>query len=195
MRIGLDIDNVILNTDNLILKEMLKEDKNKRNKGIINKNAPYIFSGMFDWSKEEIEEFLVNNMEKIASNLKPIKDAKKYIDKLLEEKNEIYLISNRAYPYYKEPLKITKNNLKKNNINYTKLILTKTNDKSKECIDLKIDIMFDDRASNCLKLKEKNINCYLVKTSYETRTFNNLEMVNNFKEIYLKIKEVQNERI
>lgn len=195
MRIGLDIDNVILDTDNLILKEMLKEDKNKRNKGIINKNAPYIFSGMFDWSKEEIEEFLVNNMEKIASNLKPIKDAKKYIDKLLEEKNEIYLISNRAYPYYKEPLKITKNNLKKNNINYTKLILTKTNDKSKECIDLKIDIMFDDRASNCLKLKEKNINCYLVKTSYETRTFNNLEMVNNFKEIYLKIKEVQNERI
>lgn len=195
MRIGLDIDNVILDTDNLILKEMLKEDKNKRNKGIINKNAPYIFSGMFDWSKEEIEEFLVNNMEKIASNLKPIKDAKKYIDKLLEEKNEIYLISNRAYPYYKKPLKTTKNNLKKNNINYTKLILTKTNDKSKECIDLKIDIMFDDRASNCLKLKEKNINCYLVKTVYETRTFDNLEMVNNFKEIYLKIKEVQNERI
>lgn len=195
MRIGLDIDNVILDTDNLILKEMLKEDKNKRNKGIINKNAPYIFSGMFDWSKDEIEEFLVNNMEKIASNLKPIKDSKKYIDILLEEGNEVYLISNRTYPYYKEPLKTTKNNLKKNNINYTKLILTKTNDKSKECIDFKIDIMFDDRASNCIKLKEKNINCYLVKTIYETRIFANLEMVNNFKEIYLKIKEVQNERI
>lgn len=190
MRIGLDIDNVILDTDSLILEEMLKEDKNKRNKGIINKNAPYIFSGMFDWSKEEIEEFLVNNMERIASNLKPIKDAKKYIDKLLEEGNEVYLISNRAYPYYKEPLNTTKDNLRINNINYTKLILTKTNDKSKECMDLKVDIMFDDRASNCMKLKEKNINCYLVKTIYETRFFDNLEMVNNFKEVYLKIKEV-----
>ena len=190
MRIGLDIDNVILDTDSLILEEMIKEDKNKRNKGIINKNASYIFSGMFDWSKEEIEEFLINNMERIASNVKSIKDSKKYIDKLLEEENEIYLISNRAYPYYKEPLNTTKDNLKKNNINYTKLILTDTNDKSKECLDLKIDIMFDDRASNCLKLKEKGINCYLVKTIYETRTFNNLEMVNNFEEIYLKIKEV-----
>lgn len=191
MRIGIDIDNVVLDTDNLILEEMLKEDKNKRNKGIINKNAPYIFLGMFDWSKEEIDEFLINNMERIASNLKPIEDSKKYIDKLLKEGHEIYLISNRAYPYYKNPLNTTKNNLKMNNINYTKLILTKTNDKSKECIDLKIDIMFDDRASNCLKLKEKDINCYLVKTIYETRTFDNLEIVNNFKEIYLKINEVK----
>lgn len=191
MRIGLDIDNVILDTDSLILEEMLKEDKNKRNKGIIDKNAPYIFLGMFDWPKEEIEEFLINNMERIASNVKTIKDSKKYIDKLLEEGHEIYLISNRAYPYYKDPLNTTKNNLEKNEIKYTKLILTETNDKSRECIDLKIDIMFDDRASNCLKLKEKGINCYLVKTIYETRIFDNLEMVNNFKEIYLKIKEVE----
>lgn len=76
------------------------------------------------------------------------------------------MISNRAYPYYKNPLKTTKENLKKNKINYTELILTNTNDKSKECKDLKIDIMFDD-----------------------------LEMVNNFEEIYLKIKEVENNGI
>lgn len=195
MRIGLDIDNVILDTDSLILKEMLKEDKNKRNKGIINKDADYIMSGMFDWSKEEIEEFLIKNMEQIAKRVKPIKNSKKYIDKLLSLGNEIYLISNRSYPYYKDAIKTTKDNLEKNNINYTKLVITNTNDKSKECIDLKIDIMFDDRASNCLKLKENNINCYLVKTIYEKRTFKNLEIVNNFKEIYLKIKEVQNERI
>ena len=43
------------------------------------------------------------------------------IDKLLEEGHEIYLISNRAYPYYKDLLNTTKNNLEKNNIKYTKL--------------------------------------------------------------------------
>lgn len=189
MRVGLDLDNVILDTDSLLLEEMINEDKNKRNKGIINKYAPYIFSGMFDWSKDEIETFLVNNMEKIASNVKTIKSSKKYIDKLLKDGHEVYLISNRSYPYYKDPLNTTKNNLEKNKIKYTKLILTETNDKSKECIENKIDIMFDDRASNCFKLKDKNINCYLVKTIYETRTFDNLEMVNNFREIYLKVKE------
>lgn len=163
MRIGLDIDNVILNTDSLILEEMIKEDKHKRNKGIINENAPYIFSGMFDWPKEEIEEFLINNMEKIATKLKKVDMSKEYIDKLLEEGNQVYLISNRAYSYYKNPLKTTKENLKKNKINYTELILTNTNDKSKECKDLKIDIMFDDRASNCMKLKKTKYQLLLSK--------------------------------
>lgn len=190
MRIGLDIDNVILDTDSLLLDEMLKADKELRNKGIINKDAPYIMSGMFDWSKEELDKFLIENMEKIASKVKPIKNAKFYIDKLLEEGNEIYLISNRAYPYYKNAMKTTKDNLQMNEINYTDLLITETNDKSKECLDLKIDIMFDDRASNCYKLKEKNINCCLVKTIYEKRKFEDLETVNNFEEIYFKIKEI-----
>ena len=61
MRIGLDIDNVILDTDKVLIEEFLKEDKNKRNKGIINKDL-YLMSGMFDWSKEEIDEFLHLNM-------------------------------------------------------------------------------------------------------------------------------------
>lgn len=194
MRIGLDIDNVILNTDKYLLRLFIKEDKNKRNKGIINKNADYIMSGMFDFTKEEIDEILINNMENVASILKPKKYVKKYINKLYK-KHEIYLISNRTFPYYKNAFKITENNLKKNKIKYHKLILTETNDKSEYCKKYNIDIMFDDRASNCFKLKEKGINCYLVKTKYEKRTFDNLEMVNNFKEIYKKIEEVDYERI
>lgn len=53
MRIGLDIDNVISNFDDILLKEYLKHDKELRNTGIINENAKYIREGMFDWSKEE----------------------------------------------------------------------------------------------------------------------------------------------
>lgn len=50
MRIGIDIDNVISSFDNELLKEYLKHDKELRNTGIINKNAPYIRNGMFDWT-------------------------------------------------------------------------------------------------------------------------------------------------
>ena len=35
MRIGLDIDNVISNFDKKLMEELIKEDKNKRNTGII----------------------------------------------------------------------------------------------------------------------------------------------------------------
>ena len=71
MNIGLDIDNVITAFDNDILKEFLLEDKNKRNAGIVNKNARHINHGMFDWSETEVDEFYNNNMERIAKNLKP----------------------------------------------------------------------------------------------------------------------------
>ena len=45
MIIGLDIDNVITDLDKTFLEEFLKEDKNKRNLGIINKNAKHITQG------------------------------------------------------------------------------------------------------------------------------------------------------
>ena len=183
MRIGLDIDNVILDTDKYLLKAFIKEDKNKRGKGIINKDADYIMSGMFDWTKEEIDEFLINNMESIAKIVKPKKYARKYINKLYK-KHEIYLISNRSFPYYKDAYNTTYSNLVKNKIKFHKLILTETNDKSLECIKNNIDIMFDDRASNCFKLKEKGINCYLIRTRYEKRSFKDLEILDDFKDIY-----------
>lgn len=194
MRIGLDIDNVILDTDKYLLKAFIKEDKNKRGKGIIDKNADYIMSGMFDWTKEEIEEFLINNMESIARRLKPKKYARKYINKLYKN-HEIYLISNRSLPYYKDAYNTTYNNLVKNKIKFHKLILTDTNDKSKECIKYNIDIMFDDRASNCFKLREKDIKCYLVRTRYEKRSFNDLEILDDFKDIYNVIERGIYERV
>ena len=42
MRIGLDIDNVISNFDKKLMEELIKEDKNKRNTGIINYNRTVI---------------------------------------------------------------------------------------------------------------------------------------------------------
>ena len=188
MRIGLDIDNVILDTDKVLIEEFLKEDKNKRNKGIINKDL-YLMSGMFDWSKEEIDEFLHLNMENIAKTLKTKENAKEYIDKLLEE-HQIYLISNRNSKQYKDAYTTTINNLKENNINYTKLIITETNDKSDACFENKIDVMIDDRPSNCLKLVDKGIKCILFKSQYETRNFNEFEVINNWQELYDLLKKM-----
>jgi len=189
MRIGLDIDNVILKTDEEILKEMLLYDKKKRNKRIINKNADYIFLGMFDWTKEEIDEFLEEKMEEIAKRLKTKDNCKEYIDKLINKGHEIYLISNRSAKQYKDALETTRNNLKLNNINYNKLIITETNDKTKEYIDNNIDIMVDDRPSNCRKLFNAKISCILFKTKYEKREFDDLQTVTSWQELYNKIIE------
>ena len=130
MIIGLDIDNVISSFDEGMLNAFLKDDINKRNKGIINKKADHV-NHVLDWTNEEIDEFYANNMEKIAKTLKLRKNAKKYIDKLLDNGNEIILISHRAYPHYENALETTLNWLKNKKVNYTKLVLSKSSDKSK----------------------------------------------------------------
>lgn len=57
MKIGIDIDNVISNFNEELLKEYLMNDKELRNTGIINENAKYIRNGMFDWTDDEEKTF------------------------------------------------------------------------------------------------------------------------------------------
>lgn len=185
MTIGLDIDNVIADLDKALLQEFLKEDKNKRGKGITNKTAEHITQGMFDWTKEEIKVFLDNNLQQITEHLEVVKDAKKYIAKLREEGNKIYLITGRNSRRLKNPKQLTKDWLFNNDIDYDKLILTENNiDKSKECIENNVDIMFDDRPMNCILLRKSGIESYLFKTRYNYRYSLNVPMINDWKELY-----------
>ncbi len=194
MKIGLDIDNVISDFDKGILEEFLIQDKKKRNKGIINVNARHIIDGMFDWTKEEVDEFFCNNMERIAKTLELVKDAKKYMDKLLDDGNELYLISHRVYPHYNHPFEVTKKWLKENNVNYTKLIICDTTDKSKECYEYKIDLFIDDVISNCMKLKASGIKCFLMETRYNKGQDKISETVKDWADLYKKVSELRMNR-
>ncbi len=189
MNIGLDIDNVITDFDRDILKEFLIEDKNKRNAGIINKKARHINHGMFDWTQEEIDEFYDKNMERIAKNLKPRINCKKYMDKLLEDGHKLILISHRAYPHYLNAEKTTIDWLKNNKINYTKLILSNSPDKTKECKENNIDIMIDDRVSQCKIMRDNGVNCMIMLTKYNRSEVENLPYATSWENLYQKISK------
>lgn len=193
MRIGLDIDNVVTAFDEKILEEFYKEDKNKRNKGITNPQGDWIIH-QFDWSEEEIENFFNENMEQIAKQLQPRKDAKYYMDKLLKDGHELYLISHRAYPHYQNPYEITSNWLKENTINYTKLVLSETTNKSKECKEYAVDVMFDDIQSNCHKLEAEKITTYLMQTKYNKDNIEGLKVVRDWKELYQTVCNLAKEK-
>lgn len=57
MRIGIDIDNVISNFNEVLLSKYLKHDKELSDNGIINENASHIRNGMFDWTEDEEKSF------------------------------------------------------------------------------------------------------------------------------------------
>lgn len=197
MKIGLDIDNVISNFDKKLIEELIKEDKNKRNRGIIKHNTTNIYE-MFDFSAEEIEELFCNKCEEWAKTLELNEGVKHFIDKIIADGDEIYLISHRVYPHYTNPFETTKQWLKDKEIKYTKLVISNGIDKTPDCKECEVDIMFDDSVDNCNKMILGGINCYLYrgKNMYDKTPYGNLRVVQNWEELYneiLKLK-LNNER-
>ena len=197
MKIGIDIDNVISNFNEELLKEFIIHDKQLRNTGIINKNADYITKGMFDWSEKELNGFYYSNIERIAKNLNVIENAPEYIKKLREIGIEIYIISGRDNGEYTEPYKLTTEWLNKYHIEYDKIILTNAynaSDKAKICLENDISIMIDDSTSVCKDVTNCGITALLMDNPYNRKT-NDFIRVYNWKEIYLYILNYKKEKI
>lgn len=186
MKIGIDIDNVISNFNEELLKAYIEHDKKLRNTGIINKNAPYIRNGMFDWTDEEEKTFYKENIERIAINLKAIEGASKYIKKLKQDGHTIYIISGRDNGEYIDPYNMTKNWLEKYDIVYDKLFLVdayNSHSKTEICLENNIDIMIDDSKRMCTDIKKHGIRAFIMDTPYNRDT-NEFERVCSWKEIY-----------
>ena len=196
MNIGIDIDNVLSNFNEKLLREFLEHDKELRNSGIVNKDA-YITRGMFDWSKDEFDDFYYKNIERIAKNLKVIDGAPEYIKKLREKGYKIYIISGRDNGEYSNPYKMTKDWLEKYNIQYDKLILTDVFDsaeKARVCLENNISIMVDDSSRIQLEVDKTKVTALLMDTPYNRQT-DSLKRVHNWKEIYDFIINFKSEKI
>ncbi len=194
MKIGIDIDNVISNFNEVLLNEYIKHDKTLRNSGVINKDT-YI-RNMFDWSEEEEEIFYHSNIERIAKSLKALDGAKEYIDKLKQEGHLIYIITGRDNGEYSDPINMTKDWLNKFNIYYDELIFTNAYDKqskAKVCLNNNIDIMIDDSISMCTNCIQQGIRTFLMDTTYNRKI--NIPRVHNWKEIYDKISNYKREKL
>ena len=191
MKIGIDIDNVISNFNDELLKEYLKHDKELRNTGIINEDV-FIRYGMFDWTEKEESEFYKNNIERIAEKLKPLNRATETIKKLKEDGNEIIIISGRNNGEYNNPYKLTEEWLAKYNIVYDKVILTNAYNKEEKanvCKENNIDIMIEDSTQTAINIEKVGTKVIFMNTRYNKNN-ENFEKVSNWKEIYVKISSM-----
>lgn len=187
MKIGIDIDNVISNFNEILLNEYIEHDKSLRGSGIINKDA-YIRK-MFDWSVEEEDLFYKNNIERIAKKLNIIDGAKEYIDKIKSDGNLIYIITGRDNGEYSDPINMTKDWLNKFNVYYDELLFTDAYDKKSKaniCEKEQVDIMIDDSISMCTNCIDRGIKTFIMDTQYNKKA--NIPRVHNWKEIYEVIK-------
>lgn len=189
LNVGLDIDNVVSDFDGFLEEEFAKEDKNKRDRGIINPEGSWL-KDCYDWSLEEVDRFFEENMEEFATRL-PVKDGAQYnMHKLHHDGHRVTLISNRVYPHYTNAYFTTKNWLDENHLYYDDLVLSTSSDKSQECRDYNIDIMYDDNPYNCRQLINSGIDCSLVGTNYWKKEKEGLRIVANWKELCQEVNDI-----
>lgn len=126
MNIGIDIDDTITKTSeetDIYAKEytesILKRKFEPQNIEIFD---PMWAKHLYNWTDEENDKFWDLYYEKIMENVKPKEDAVEVINNL-SVKNNIIIITARWDRESGIIAKITKEWLKKNKVNYTKILL------------------------------------------------------------------------
>ena len=175
MRIGIDIDDTITNTqakiDEIALKDGIKlYDRTK-----------HWFYDRFNTTAKEDEVFFRKHIVEIMSNPTIKENASLYINKLYNEGNEIYIITARSGYYDPNVPDITIKYLKEHNIKYTSIFLA-CRDKARVCLDNKVDILVDDSVENITNVEEVGIKTIIIDNEYNKDV--KTTRANNWEEVY-----------
>lgn len=184
MKIGIDIDDVIVDTSNEMEKYIIEYDKS----GNISAHLEEIMRG--EISTLEIKKFLEDNVLEIMKNAKVKKNAQKVIHKLLDKGNEIFIITSRGEEKFKGSEKVTLEYLKNNKVEYTKIVFNSF-DKAKICKENNIDLMIDDSIKLCLECEKENIKSILFTSKVNQLKDTKTERVENWLELESKIEKIK----
>lgn len=192
MKYGFDLDDTLADTASVINKYAIKFDKEYLNgngdlQDINNSKSYYYFAEGLNWNKENIAKFFEIYYLDILKEVQIKPFVKETINKLKEEKNEVYIITARRKREGEIVEKITNEWLKDNGILYDELFIN-IKEKSKIVNQLKIDIFIDDSYENCIDVKTNtDAKVYMLSTKYNTGILDKqLERINNIDELISK---------
>lgn len=190
MKIGIDIDGVILDTENVFrvkaeLYDLLVLHKSGQVNNLLWAQLRY------DWTQEELKEYQERYLREASkeANLKP--GAKEVLQMLKEEGHELIIITARG-GFYDEMQTIVEERFKKEELIFDKYYW-KSSEKLEIALKEKIDIMIDDRDDICEEMAKHQIKTLhfrdvnrkkIEETEYVTE-------VNTWGEVYRKIYQYQ----
>lgn len=169
MRIGIDLDDTICNTSELL---QIRLDEYAHKKGL----EPLVIINDEDLRNT----FFHDCLKDIYLNVKIKKNAKEVIQRLKNRGNEIYYITARSNDYVDnitDAYQLCKIWLEKNELPIDGIITSCYGEnKKRACIDNKIDLIIDDDLFNIRKVQELGIKYllfddkekYLLKDGYVT---------------------------
>ena len=198
MNIGIDIDDTIANTYEVLFNYAQNYTINDIGKSIDNVNRniiTHMYTKTFhNWNDEEDREFLNKYYEKVLLNVLPKMYAVDTINKFKEDGDKIYLITARLLSNKFDVEKYTEQWLEKYNIKYDKLIIN-AQDKVVVAKDNNIDIFVDDSIKNCMEMSKNNIETFImdsiVNKEFEDKS---IKRVYSWPHLYQEIEKLKNKK-
>lgn len=192
MRIGIDIDGVLIDDDTYRLDHMTKYCYEN---GLPNLDNPYAYEQKCNWKKEIRQDYREKYFFDYIKNA-PIRNfASEIIKKLHEEGNKIIIITGRYKTQEESKVgqqmrEATVNWLNKNHIAYDKICYA-TSPKTKEVKENQIDIMIDDSPEVLEEVsKITKVLCFDNRYNRDL-IYDNMTRVFSWYDIYRKVKEMQ----
>lgn len=200
MVIGIDIDDTLTNTSELLLAYAQKYDYEvlKRKETLDKRKVYSIINGGsleygMNWTKKQADDFKDMFHSLVLENA-PIKPfAKEVIHQLIGEGNQIIFVTarNNIGDRIKDSYMTSKKLLDKNNIEYHKII-TECNDKLLVCQENHIDLFIDDKIETCLELEKGKIHSLLMNTPFNNpKEEQNIVRVFSWIDLYYKVQEIK----
>ena len=191
MKIGIDIDGVILDYERVLktygdLYDFIELKKN----GIIHRNEHYL-RNRYDWTEEERMNFVNKYFLKLSKKTQLIPGAKDVIDMLRKENNELIVISARG-GMIEEMKDVAIDKFNEEGLSFDKYYW-KQDDKLEVSQQENIDVMIDDSYDVCKKLSENRIKTIYFRDKEMKKLEQNeyVKEVSNWGEIYRYIKEME----
>ena len=191
MIIGIDIDGVILDTENLfnVYAELYDIEKKKTS---IKEEKSWLIEKRYNWTDEEIKEYWEKHVEKVTQESSFVAGADVIIRKLKDQGHTLIINTARGIEDGFTSKKLreiliesAKEKFKKEKLTFSKYYWAVT-DKSIPCKNENIDIMIEDNYGNCLKVAKEKIHSIYLQNSVYPKTIENeyIHEANNWGEIY-----------
>lgn len=184
MKIGLDVDGVILNSENEIrLKAELYDLLELKGKGVVHPNE-FLNCDRYDWTKEELDNFRKKYFVEASNDSYPMPGAKQVLEKLRKDEHKLVIITARGITI-KEMKQAAINKFKEYNLEFDQYFWEEES-KLDICKKENIDVMIDDKASICKATSENKIKTLYFRDVNREKLEENeyLKEVNNWGEIY-----------
>lgn len=190
MKIGIDIDGVILDSEREFRVQSELYDIRELNKNSVINNKELKAQLRYSWNKEEMNRFINTKFIKVAKSSNFMPGAIEVINLLKKEGHELIVITARG-GFVKEMRNIAEKQFEEKGLIFDKCYWT-TEEKLEVCKKENVDIMIDDYYKTCKETSDNKIKTLYFRDCpcYELEENEYLREVHNWGEIYRYIHEI-----